>query len=214
MQSEVTESTQMNTLKLNRRNWKKCLASIDILAIRQADPTNNPYILEIAFFRKPRKEGSELLDSFHEEVLDCQKAGIFYLDYSEIVNQSIDQSIEKQSKSVIKPEKKIENFIDELFKILPRQSVWGLSPKTQYFLKEMVFDDQYEFLRAALGKPRVMRFVMMTDGQPVFYHLNVISKFYLGYNLYQYADLFGIFAVLSDNVGNDFDNPLKIVKKE
>ena len=78
----------------------------------------------------------------------------------------------------------------------------------------MVFDDQYEFLRAALGKPRVMRFVMMTDGQPVFYHLNVISKFYLGYNLYQYADLFGIFAVLSDNVGNDFDNPLKIVKKE
>lgn len=214
MQSEVTESTQMNTLKLNRRNWKKCLASIDILAIRQADSTNNPYILEIAFFRKPRKEGSELLDSFHEEVLDCQKAGIFYLDYSEIALQSIDQSIEKQSKSVIKPEKKIENFIDELFKILPRQNVWGLSPKTQYFLKEMVFDDQYEFLRAALGKPRVMRFVMMTDGQPVFYHLNVISKFYLGYNLYQYADLFGIFAVLSDNVGNDFDNPLKIVKKE
>ena len=204
----------MKTLKLNRRNWKKCLASIDILAIRQAAPTNNPYILEIAFFRKPRKEGSELLDSFHEEVLDCQKAGIFYLDYSEIAKQSIDQSIEKQSKSVIKPEKKIENFIDELFKILPRQSVWGLSPKTQYFLKEMVFDDQYEFLRAALGKPRVMRFVMMTDGQPVFYHLNVISKFYLGYNLYQYADLFGIFAVLSDNVGNDFDNPLKIVKKE
>ena len=208
----------MNTLKLNRRNWKKCLASIDILAIRQADPTNNPYILEIAFFRKPRKEGSELLDSFHEEVLDCQKAGIFYLDYSEIASKSIDQSIEKQSvakyKSVIKPEEKIENFIDELFKILPRQNVWGLSPKTQYFLKEMVFDDQYEFLRAALGKPRVMRFVMMTDGQPVFYHLNVISKFYLGYNLYQYADLFGIFAVLSDNVGNDFDNPLKIVKKE
>lgn len=204
----------MKTLKLNRRNWKKCLASIDILAIRQADPTDNPYILEIAFFRKPRKEGSELLDSFHEEVLDCQKAGIFYLDYSEIALQSIDQSIEKQSKSVIKPEKKIENFIDELFKILPRQSVWVLSPKTQYFLKEMVFDDQYEFLRAALGKPRVMRFVMMTDGQPVFYHLNVISKFYLGYNLYQYADLFGIFAVLSDNVGNDFDNPLKIVKKE
>ena len=119
----------MKTLKLNRRNWKKCLASIDILAIRQADPTNNPYILEIAFFRKPRKEGSELLDSFHEEVLDCQKAGIFYLDYSEIVNQSIDQSIEKQSKSVIKPEKKIENFIDELFKILPRQSVWGLVQK-------------------------------------------------------------------------------------
>lgn len=212
------ESTNMNTLKLNRRNWKKCLASIDILAIRQADPTNNPYILEIAFFRKPRKEGSELLDSFHEEVLDCQKAGIFYLDYSEIASKSIDQSIEKQSvakyKSVIKPEEKIENFIDELFKILPRQNVWGLSPKTQYFLKEMVFDDQYEFLRAALGKPRVMRFVMMTDGQPVFYHLNVISKFYLGYNLYQYADLFGIFAVLSDNVGNDFDNPLKIVKKE
>ena len=204
----------MKTLKLNRRNWKKCLASIDILAIRQADPTDNPYILEIAFFRKPRKEGSELLDSFHEEVLDCQKAGIFYLDYSEIALQSIDQSIEKQSKSVIKPEKKIENFFDELFKILPSQSVWGLSPKTQYFLKEMVFDDQYEFLRAALGKPRVMRFVMMTDGQPVFYHLNVISKFYLGYNLYQYADLFGIFAVLSDNVGNDFDNPLKIVKKE
>lgn len=213
------ESTNMKTLKLNRRNWKKCLASIDILAIRQADPTNNPYILEIAFFRKPRKECSELLDSFHEEVLDCQKAGIFYLDYSEIAKQSIakpsiDQSIEKQSKSVIKPEKKIENFIDELFKILPRQSVWGLSPKTQYFLKEMVFDEQYEFLRAALGKPRVMRFVMMTDGQPVFYHLNVISKFYLGYNLYSYADLFGIFAVLSDNVGNDFDNPLKIVKKE
>lgn len=204
------ESIAMKTLKLNRRNWKKCLASIDILAIRQADPTNNPYILEIAFFRKPRKEGSELLDSFHEEVLDCQKAGIFYLDYSEIALQSID----KQSKSVIKPEQKIENFIDELFKILPRQSVWGLSPKTQYFLKEMVFDEQYEFLRAALGKPRVMRFVMMTDGQPVFYHLNVISKFYLGYNLYQYADLFGIFAVLSDNVGNDFDNPLKIVKKE
>ena len=211
MQSEVTESTQMNTLKLNRRNWKKCLASIDILAIRQADPKDNPYILEIAFFRKPRKEGSKLLDSFHEEVLDCQKAGIFYLDYSEIA--SINQSIEKQNK-VIKPEKKIENFIDELFKILPRQSVWGLSPKTQYFLKEMVFDDQYEFLRAALGKPRVMRFVMMTDGQPVFYHLNVISKFYLGHNLYSYADLFGIFAVLSDNVGNDFDNPLKIVKKE
>lgn len=206
------ESTNMKTLKLNRRNWKKCLVSIDILAIRQADPTDNPYILEIAFFRKPRKEGSELLDSFHEEVLDCQKAGIFYLDYSEIA--SINQSIEKQSKSVIKPEKKIENFIDELFQILPRQSVWGLSPKTQYFLKEMVFDDQYEFLRAALGKPRVMRFVMMTDGQPVFYHLNVISKFYLGHNLYSYADLFGIFAVLSDNVGNDFDNPLKIVKKE
>lgn len=113
------ESTNMNTLKLNRRNWKKCLASIDILAIRQADPTNNPYILEIAFFRKPRKEGSELLDSFHEEVLDCQKAGIFYLDYSEIASQSI----AKQSKSVIKPEQKIENFIDELFKILPRQGV-------------------------------------------------------------------------------------------
>lgn len=196
------------------------MASIDVLAIRQADPKDNPYILEIAFFRKPRKEGSELLDSFHEEVLDCQKAGIFYLDYSEIAKQSIakqsiaKQSIDKQSKSVIKPEKKIENFIDELFKILPRQSVWGLSPKTQYFLKEMIFDDQYEFLRDALGKPRVMRCVMMTDGQPVFYHLNVISKFYLGYNLYPYADLFGIFAVLSDNVGNDFDNPLKIVKKE
>lgn len=198
------------TNKLNRRNWKKCLASLDILAIRQADPTDNPYILEIAFFRKPKKEDSDLLERFHEEVLDCQKAGIFYLDYSEIALQSID----KQSKSVIKPEQKIENFIDELFKILPRQGVFGLSPKTQYFLKEMVFDDQYEFLRAALGKPRVMRFVMMTDGQPVFYHLNVISKFYLGYNLYQYADLFGIFAVLSDNVGNDFDNPLKIVKKE
>ena len=207
------ESTNMSTLftnKLNRRNWKKCLASLDILAIRQADPTDNPYILEIAFFRKPKKEDSDLLERFHEEVLDCQKAGIFYLDYSEIALQSID----KQSKSVIKPEQKIENFIDELFKILPRQGVFGLSPKTQYFLKEMVFDDQYEFLRAALGKPRVMRFVMMTDGQPVFYHLNVISKFYLGYNLYQYADLFGIFAVLSDNVGNDFDNPLKIVKKE
>lgn len=200
----------MNTFKLNRSNWKKCLASIDILAIRQEDPTENPYILEIAFFRKPRKEGSKLLDSFHEKVLDCQKAGIFYLDYSEIANQSI----AKQSKSVIKPEKKIENFIDELFKIIPRQSVWGLSPKTQYFLKEMVFDDQYEFLRSALGKPRVMRCVMMTDSQPVFYHLNVISKFYLGYNVYPYADLFGIFAVLSDNVGNDFDNPLKIVKKE
>ena len=210
MQSKVTESTQMNALKLNRRNWKKCLASIDILAIRQADPTNNPYILEIAFFRKPRKEGSELLDSFHEEVLDCQKAGVFYLDYSEIAKQSI----AKQSKSVIKPEEKIKNFIDELFKILPRQGVWGLSPKTQYFLKEMIFDDQYEFLRDALGKPRVMRCVMMTDGQPVFYNLNVISKFYLGYDLYSYADLFGIFAVLSDNVGNDFDNPLKIVKKE
>lgn len=102
------------------------MASIDVLAIRQADPKDNPYILEIAFFRKPRKEGSELLDSFHEEVLDCQKAGIFYLDYSEIAKQSIaKQSIDKQSKSVIKPEKKIENFIDELFKILPRQSVWG-----------------------------------------------------------------------------------------
>lgn len=78
----------------------------------------------------------------------------------------------------------------------------------------MVFDDQYKFLRAALGKPRVMRLVMMTDGQPVFYYLNVISKFYLGHNLYPYADLFGIFAVLSDKVENDFDNPLKIVKKE
>lgn len=212
------ESIAMKTLKLNRQNWKKCLASIDILAIRQADPTNNPYILEIAFFRKPRKEGSELLDSFYEEVLDCQKAGIFYLDYSEIASKSIDQSIEKQSvakhKSVIKPEEKIENFLDELFKIIPLQSVLGFDPKIQNFLKDMVFDYQYEFLKIAFGQQRALRCVIMTDGQPVFYHLNVISKFYLGYNLYQYADLFGIFAVLSDNVGNDFDNPLKIVKKE
>lgn len=194
------------TIQLNRRDWKKCLASLDVLAIR---PTENPYILEIAFFRKPKEENSELLKTFHEEILDCQKAGIFYLDYSEIVSQSI----EKQSKSVIKPEDKIKNFIDELFKILPRQGVWSLSPKTHEFLKDMVFDDQYELLRDELGKPRVMRCVMMTDGQPVFYHLNIIRKFYLGHNLYSYTDLFGIFAVLSDNVGNDFDNPLKIVKK-
>ena len=64
-----------------------------------------------------------------------------------------------------------------------------------------------------IGKPRVMRCVMMTDDQPVFYHLNIISKFYLEHNLYSYTDSFGIFAVLSDKVGNDFDNPLKIVKK-
>ena len=70
---------KMSTLKLNRRNWKKCLASIDILAIRQEEPTNNPYILEIAFFRKPKKEDSDLLERFHEEVLDCQRAGIFIL---------------------------------------------------------------------------------------------------------------------------------------
>lgn len=62
------------TNKLNRRNWKKCLASLDILAIRQTD---NPYILEIAFFRKPKKEDSDLIERFHEEVLDCQRAGIF-----------------------------------------------------------------------------------------------------------------------------------------
>lgn len=202
------ESTNMNNLKLNRRNWKKCLASIDILAIRQADPTDNPYILEIAFFRKPVKEDSDLLERFHEEVLDCQKQGVFYLDYSEI------ESIKKQGKSVIKPKDKIKNFIDELFKIIPRQGVFGFIPETQDLLKDMVFDDQYEFLQTSLEKPRVMRCVMMTDGQPVFYHLNVISKFYRRYNLYPYADLFGIFAVLSDNVGNDFDNPLKIVKKE
>ena len=199
----------MNTFKLNRRDWKKCLASIDILAIRQEDPIDNPYVLEIAFFRKPKTEDSDLLDRFREKVLDGQNVGIFYLDYSEIVSQSI----EKQSKSVIKPEKKIENFIDELFKILPRQSICGLSPKTHEFLKDMVFDDQYELLRDELGKPRVMRCVIMTDGQPVFYHLNNISKFYLGYNLYSYPDLFGIFSILSDNVGNDFNNPLKIVKK-
>lgn len=196
----------MNTFKLNRRDWKKCLASLDIMAI---SPTENRYVLEIAFFRKPKTEDSDLLDRFREKVLDGQNVGIFYLDYSEIVFQSI----EKQSKSVIKPEDKIKNFIDELFKILPRQGVWSLSPKTHEFLKDMVFDDQYELLRAELGKPRVMRYVIMTDGQPVFYHLNNISKFYLGYNLYSYPDLFGIFAVLSDNVGNDFDNPLKIVKK-
>ena len=202
------ESMKMSTLKLNRRNWKKCLASIDILAIRQEEPTNNPYILEIAFFRKPKKEDSDLLERFHEEVLDCQRAGIFYLDYSEI------ESINKQGKSVVKPKDKIKNFIDELFKILPRQSVFGLIPETQELLKDMVFNDQYEFLRSSLGKPRIMRCVMMTYGQPVFYNLNFISRFYLGYNLYPYVDLFGVFAALSDKAGNDFDNPLKIVKKE
>lgn len=196
----------MSTFKLNRRDWKKCLASLDIMAIC---PTEKRHVLEIAFFRKPKTEYSDLLDRFQEKVLDGQNVGIFYLDYSEIVSKSI----EKQSKSVIKSEDKIKNFIDELFKIIPRQGVCGLVPKTQKFLKDMAFDDQYELLRAELGKPRVMRCVIMTDGQPVFYHLNNISKFYRGYNLYSYPDLFGIFTILSDNVGNDFDNPLKIVKK-
>ena len=197
----------MNTFKLNHRDWKKCLASLDIMAI---SPTENRYVLEIAFFRKPKTEDSDLLDRFREKVLDGQNVGIFYLDYSEIVSKSI----EKQSKYVIKPKDKIKNFINELFKIIPRQGVCGLVPKTQEFLKDMAFDDQYELLRAELGKPRVMRCVIMTDGQPVFYHLNNISKFYMSFNLYPHnKDLFGIFAVLSDNVGNDFDNPLKIVTK-
>lgn len=197
----------MNSFKLNRRDWKKCLASLNIMAIC---PTEKRHVLEIAFFRKPKTEYSDLLDRFQEKVLDGQNVGIFYLDYSEIVFQSI----EEQSKSVIKPEDKIKNFIDELFKILPRQGVCSLSPKAHEFLKDMVFDDQYELLRDELGKPRVMRCIIMTDGQPVFYHLNNISKFYMSFNLYPHnKDLFGIFTVLSDNVGNDFDNPLKIVKK-
>lgn len=197
----------MNSFKLNRRDWKKCLASLNIMAIC---PTEKRHVLEIAFFRKPKTEDSDLLDRFHEKVLDGQNVGIFYLDYSEIVFQSI----EKQSKSVIKSEDKIKNFIDELFKIIPRQGVFGTSPQTQEFLKDMVFDDQYDLLRSELGKPRVMRCVIMTDEQPVFYHLNNINKFYMSFNLYPHnKDLLGIFAVLSDNVGNDFDNPLKIVKK-
>lgn len=140
----------MSTFKLNRRDWKKCLASLDIMAIC---PTENRYVLEIAFFIKPQPEYSDLLYRFHEKVLDGQNVGIFYLDYSEIVFQSI----EKQSKSVIKSEDKIKNFIDELFKIIPRQGVCGLVPKTQEFLKDMAFDDQYKFLRAELGKPRVIK---------------------------------------------------------
>ena len=126
------------------------MASLNIMAIC---PTENQYVLEIAFFIKPKTEDSDLLDRFHEKVLDGQNVGIFYLDYSEIVFQSI----EKQSKSVIKSEDKIKNFIDELFKIIPRQGVCGLVPKTQEFLKDMAFDDQYKFLRAELGKPRVIK---------------------------------------------------------
>lgn len=69
-------------------------------------------------------------------------------------------------------------------------------------------------MRMHIQYATVMRCVIMTDGQPLFYHLNNISKFYMSFNLYPHnKDLLGIFTILSDNVGNDFDNPLKIVKK-
>ena len=212
----------MNNLKLNRRNWKKCLSTLNILAICQ---TENPYVLELAYFKKPKSKlnyhsksstdisvlkDKELIEAFNSQVLDWQNEGCFYLDIKDIVELELN------------PNQK-DFFSNILFKVIGRQGVFHYDLNAYLELKDKDFKQQYQLLCKSEQLSnntlqREFRCIIDTNGQPVFYHVSNIKRFYTAITIapalaMSGVNLFGILDILSDKVGNDYENPLMIVRK-